>query len=171
MSTLRTADDSIGGRPSRFSQGVAIAASLLAVTVLQSPINVAPIVAVIGAILLAFGVVRGNQRNVNRGIVVQLVAVVVASLEGVSPGQLLGGTMAILIAWDVARYGIVLSTQLGHKPDTTRVELVHAAYSVGVGIAGVALVYGTYQLSINSASVAGFSLLVAGVFVLTAALR
>ncbi|MFB6172887.1 MAG: glycosyl transferase, partial [Haloarculaceae archaeon] len=49
------------------------------------------------------------------------------------------GVGAALFAWDVSEFGLGLTAELGHLPETRRVEVFHAVASAGVALAGVAL--------------------------------
>lgn len=43
-----------------------------------------------------------------------------------------------LVAWDVGTFGLGVTAELGHIPETRRLELYHGVFAVGVGLVGVA---------------------------------
>jgi len=43
-----------------------------------------------------------------------------------------------LVAWDVGTFGLGVTAELGHRPETRRLELYHGVFAVGVGLVGVA---------------------------------
>lgn len=47
-----------------------------------------------------------------------------------------------LIAWDVGTFGLGVTAELGHLPETRRLELYHGVFAVGVGLVGVAALTG-----------------------------
>jgi len=49
-------------------------------------------------------------------------------------GAVAGG----LVAWDVGTFGLGVTAELGHLPETRRLELYHAVFAVGIGLVGVA---------------------------------
>jgi len=82
-------------------------------------------------------------------------ALVAAGLFGIALGAGIGGAPAPVVfagvgaaafVWDVSEFGLGLTAELGHLPDTRRVELFHGVASVGVGLAGVALAGGLRAL-------------------------
>lgn len=56
------------------------------------------------------------------------------------------GVGAALFAWDISEFGLGLTAELGHLPETRRIEVYHAVTSAGVGLAGIALAAGGYAL-------------------------
>jgi hypothetical protein len=49
-----------------------------------------------------------------------------------------GAVAAGLIVWDVGTFGLGVTAELGHLPETRRMELYHGVFAVGVGFLGVA---------------------------------
>lgn len=49
---------------------------------------------------------------------------------------------AAILVWDSSTFGLGLTAELGHLPETRRLELFHAAVAVGVAVAAVALAIG-----------------------------
>lgn len=50
------------------------------------------------------------------------------------------GVVGGLVAWDVSTFGLGLTAELGHRPETQRLELYHSVFAVGVGLLGIAAV-------------------------------
>ncbi|WP_424004656.1 DUF7519 family protein [Haloarcula salina] len=61
-----------------------------------------------------------------------------AAQAGLPSTLVFGGVAAGLVAWDVGTFGLGLTAELGHRPETQRLELYHGAFAVGVGLLGVA---------------------------------
>lgn len=53
-------------------------------------------------------------------------------------GAVAGG----LVAWDVGTFGLGVTAELGHLPETRRLELYHAVFAVGLALLGIALLTG-----------------------------
>lgn len=59
------------------------------------------------------------------------------------PGPLVFAFVAgAVVVWDVSTFGLGLTVELGHRPETRRLELYHAVLSVGVGLVAVLAVTG-----------------------------
>jgi len=43
-----------------------------------------------------------------------------------------------LVAWDVGTFGLGVTAELGHIPETRRLELYHGVVAVGIGLLGIA---------------------------------
>lgn len=56
------------------------------------------------------------------------------------PALFVFGTIAAaLVVWDVGTFGLGVTAELGHMPETRRLELYHGVFAVGVGLLGVAV--------------------------------
>ncbi|MDF9744986.1 DUF7519 family protein [Natrinema salsiterrestre] len=75
-----------------------------------------PTIAALGLVVAAIGVGRGNP------------LVVFACIAGA------------IVVWDSATYGLGLTAELGHLPETRRLELFHGAVTVGLAVASVVVV-------------------------------
>jgi len=54
------------------------------------------------------------------------------------PAPLVFATVAgALVVWDAGSFGLGLTAELGHRPDTRRLELYHGVFAVGIGAAAV----------------------------------
>jgi hypothetical protein len=57
-----------------------------------------------------------------------------------APAVLVFGAIAgALVVWDVGTFGLGVTAELGHLPDTRRLELYHGVFAVGVGVVAVAV--------------------------------
>lgn len=59
---------------------------------------------------------------------------------------------AALLVWDVSTFGLGVTAELGHRPDTRRLELLHGLLSVGIAVAVVAL-----AVAVDTARTAAFA--------------
>lgn len=66
-----------------------------------------------------------------------LVAAVGAGLAGLPAPIVFGCVAGAVLVWDLSTFGLALTVELGHRPDTRRLELYHGLLSVGVGLAAV----------------------------------
>jgi len=54
------------------------------------------------------------------------------------PAPLVFATVAgALVVWDAGSFGLGLTAELGHRPDTRRLELYHGVFAVGIGAVAV----------------------------------
>ena len=123
-------------RPGRRSVAVSgVAGSfLVAAAVAGGPLPTG--VAVAGVACLLAGVRLGRLRVVDGGALVGFAGVVATALQGAGPLAVLFGTVAAVVAWDSGTNAITLAAQVGRGADTSRVEVLHALYGAGVGVAG-----------------------------------
>jgi len=63
-----------------------------------------------------------------------VLAAAAAGVQGARPGFVFALVAAGMVAWDVGEHGVGLAAELGRRAPTARVELVHVAASVGVGL-------------------------------------
>lgn len=61
-----------------------------------------------------------------------------AALSGYPSLFVFGAVAGGLVAWDVGTFGLGVTAELGHIPETRRLELYHGVFAVGVGLVGVA---------------------------------
>ncbi|ADB62413.1 hypothetical protein Htur_3551 [Haloterrigena turkmenica DSM 5511] len=67
---------------------------------------------------------------------------VAIGLGGGEPVLTFATVAGALLVWDVSTFGLGLTAELGHLPDTRRLELFHAAVAVGVALGAVLLAAG-----------------------------
>ena len=60
-------------------------------------------------------------------------------IAGIAPPVTFLGVGLALFSWDVSEFGLGVTAELGHLPQTRRLEVFHAVASAGVALAGVAL--------------------------------
>lgn len=75
-----------------------------------------------------------------------LLATAGAGLAGLPAVLVFAGAAGALLVWDVSEFGLGLTVELGHLPDTRRLELLHVVLSAGVAVVAVVLVVGLYGL-------------------------
>lgn len=101
------------------------------------------------------------------GLLVAAVGAVQAGLSATLTFALVAGA---LVVWDVSAFGLGLTAELGHQPETRRLELYHGVLSAGIGVAAVAALTGLHWL-VRAASTGGTvvaaAVAVLGVAVLT----
>lgn len=154
--------------PARLSAGLAVGAvgvAIAATGVAAAPFGVA------GLVLVGLGVVRGRRSAVTLGAWLALAGVVVAGLGEAPPEALLVGTAAAVLAWDLGEQAITVGDQLGRAASTRTLELVHAAYSTIVAVAGIAVGYGLFLLATGGQPVTALVVLLGAALALAAALR
>ena len=61
-----------------------------------------------------------------------------AALSGYPSLFVFGAVAGGLVAWDVGTFGLGVTAELGHIPETRRLELYHGVFAAGVGLVGVA---------------------------------
>jgi hypothetical protein len=66
-----------------------------------------------------------------------LVTAIGAGTSGVPPVLVFALVAGAMVVWDTATFGLGLTVELGHVPETRRLELVHAVVSVGLGAVAV----------------------------------
>lgn len=81
-----------------------------------------------------------------------------------------------LVVWDVGEFAVRVGEEVGRDADTTRVEAIHAAGSVGVGLVAALVAGGAWALvqQLNASgrvALVALAVAVVGVFMLAATLR
>jgi hypothetical protein len=104
-----------------------------------------------------------------------VIATVGSALVGV-PSPLVFATAAVaMIVWDVSTFGLGVTEELGHLPETRRMELFHALVTVGVGLVAVAVLtaldYVRTSLAADIAVVGAATLAVFGTLLVLVPLR
>jgi hypothetical protein len=133
---------------------------------------VAPLVG-LAALLLAFAAL-GRLRAVPQRAAPSAVAAAglvlagaVAGVQNASAGFVFGLVAAGMVTWDVGEYGVGLAAELDRRSSTVRVELVHVAASVVVGVLAFhganALYDASSGISVSTTPAALAALVAAGV--------
>jgi hypothetical protein len=147
-----------------------MAATLALVTTLQgTPASVG--VALLGASTLALGAFTGSRAALDGGAGLLFLGVVIAAAFTTQPVIPLLGGVATVVAWDVGDTGISLGRQLGTAARTSRVEMVNAGASVGVGLAAVTISTAVFTFAAGNQPLPALVLLLFAAVVLTATLR
>lgn len=117
-----------------------------------SIITMSPVVVFFGAILLPLAVYLGLGLLLGAlklGVVPEraapaaltaagLICASIGAAQADLPALLVfAGVVGGLVAWDVGTYGLGLTAELGHRPETRRLELYHGVFAVGVGVLGI----------------------------------
>ncbi|WP_232701748.1 DUF7519 family protein [Halobacterium wangiae] len=133
---------------------------------------VLPLVGLAG-LLLAFAALGRLRAVPQRGTPAAVAAAglvlagAVAGVQNASPGFVFGLVAAGMVAWDTGEYGVGLAAELDRRAPTARVELVHVAASVVVGVLayhGANALYGaTAGSSVPTTPAALAALVAAGV--------
>lgn len=66
-----------------------------------------------------------------------LAAAIGSGLAGLPAPLIFGCVAGAVLVWDLSTFGQGLTVELGHRPDTRRLELYHGLLSVGVGVVAV----------------------------------
>jgi hypothetical protein len=153
-------------RPAELSRLFGVGAGALAALSVAGFSFTAGAVAVLGLLVVVFGVVRGSHPSVSLGAAATIGGVLYAGLAGTPAPVVLFGVGASVVAWDLAGFSIDLGDQLGSEARTRRLEVVHATASVGVATVTAGLGYGVYTTATGGQPMAALLLLLlAGLFV------
>ncbi|WP_255194894.1 DUF7519 family protein [Halorarius litoreus] len=131
--------------------------------------------ALVGVTLLGLGLApvrRGWERwFVTAGSAAVLAAVVTSGVvRGTATVPILLAGVATVVAWDVGEQAVNLSNHVGTDARTHRVELVHGAAAVGVGVAAVAMALFVQNVHVTGVPLSGLGVLLGATVVLTTAL-
>jgi hypothetical protein len=131
--------------------------------------------ALVGLLLLglAFGPVRRGWERwfVTAGTGSVLTAVITSGIvRGTDTVPILLAGVATVVAWDLGEQAVNLSNHVGTEATTHRVELVHGAAAVVVGIGAVSVALFVKNASVTGLPLAGLGVLLGATVVLTTAL-
>ena len=121
--------------PAFFRLGYAGVTLLVLVPVLPPVVYV-----VLVAVLLGFslGILPGRAAS-SSVVAAGLVAMGLGgALVGFPSLFVFGAVTGGLVAWDVGTFGLGVTAELGHIPETRRLELYHGVVAVGIGLVGIA---------------------------------
>lgn len=121
------------------------------------------VLAAVGLLATLAGLVRGNRIAVDAGCGLLVLGVLASGFDGpVEP--VLVGTLAAVVAWDLATSAIDLGVQLGREANTSRLELVCVFSSLLVGVTTVLVGYTVFLVAASGQPIdAVFFLLAAAV--------
>lgn len=104
-----------------------------------------------------------------------VLATIGAGLVGVPSPVVFACAAGGMVVWDVSSFGLGVTAELGHLPETRRLELSHGVLAVGLAVVVVALLTGldAVRTTVASGLVAGPAILlaVAGVLLLLSPVR
>ncbi|WP_306059538.1 DUF7519 family protein [Natronococcus wangiae] len=147
-------------RPAVRSSAVAGAAAFVAVVAAGIGSVGGVAFAAFGLVILATGLIRGHGRSVDAGGLVLFFGVVAGGLETNAVEPTVVGTIATVVAWDVAHGAIDVGDQLGREAETTRLEAVQVVSSLLVGLLSGTAGYAVYAVGADGQPVAAVVLLV-----------
>ncbi|WP_254768732.1 DUF7519 family protein [Salinilacihabitans rarus] len=157
-------------RPTTVAAGVAGVAALVAVAAAGLGSTAGLALGAIGAAGVAAGLARGARPGVDVGCLVLFLGVVAGGLGIGSVELTLIGTVATVVAWDLAQGAIDLGDQLGRGARTARLEAVHAVSSLLVGLTAAAAGYAVYLVGAGGRPVSAAVLLLIAAILLTVGL-
>lgn len=131
--------------PTRLSSWAAVSAAVVAVTSSGFYSWPALVVGTLGGLVLVGGLVRGVTATVTLGAFGLFVSALVAAPRSAPAVPILISVTATVLAWDSAGRAISIGTQLGRDANTVRLEAVHLAASLVVGVCTVGVGYGIYR--------------------------
>ncbi|MBZ6494917.1 hypothetical protein [Natrinema longum] len=157
------------------SSGAVVGPFLLG-SVLLVPLLLGPLafLAVIGGSVAAVGLGLLPARATGPAIAATGLVVAAIGLGRASPLVVFACIATAVLVWDTATFGLGVTAELGHLPDTRRLELFHGTVAVGIAVAAVVLVTGLELLRaglFGSASAAGAAVVVLGALLLLVPLR
>ncbi|WP_459191410.1 DUF7519 family protein [Halosimplex sp. J119] len=104
-----------------------------------------------------------------------VIAAVGAGSTGLPAPLVFACVAGALVVWDAGSFGLGLTAELGHRPETRRLELYHGVFAVGIGAVAVVGATGLYALRTSALGPAGntvaMTAAVVGALVLAALLR
>ncbi len=137
--------------------------------VVVAPLGLLALAAVyIGAVRL--GLLPDRAAGPALGAVGLLVAAAGAVQADLSTVFVIALVTGALVVWDVSSFGLGLTAELGHQPETRRLELYHGALSVGIGAVAVITLTGLdwlVQVASTGGTVVAAAVAILGVVVLT----
>ncbi|WP_415382278.1 glycosyl transferase [Halosimplex sp. TS25] len=147
---------------------------LFLVAVLLAPLAVFVVVglALIAVRLDVFPDRAGGPALAAAGLVI---AAIGADSAGLPAPLVFACVAGALVVWDAGSFGLGLTAELGHRPETRRLELYHGVFAVGIGAVAVLGATGLYALRTTALGPAGntaaMTAAVVGTLVLAALLR
>ncbi len=120
--------------PTRLSAWLAAAAGLASVVSSGFGSWIGLAIGAPGLLVVLIGIRSVSRRTLSVGALGLCAAGLAAGVEGVPTGLVLTSVLGSVLAWDLGTTAITLGVQVGADADTARLELVHAAGSLAVGL-------------------------------------
>jgi hypothetical protein len=158
-------------RPSTLGSSLSLFAGFLSLLGFALASLDATAVGAVSLLLLAGGLYASSRRIVTLAGAGFLLAILLAGARGAAPEALLVASLGAVLAWDVAEFAVGVGEQLGEQADTSRLELVHAAGSLLVGVVTAGAAYGVFLAAAGGRPAFAVVLLLLGTVVLVAVLR
>ena len=148
-------------KPTLVSTAAALAAAVVAALTAGLGSTTGLAFGAAGTAVLALGLATGARPRtaVDVGAVAIFFGVVVGGLEAAVVGPTILGTIATVLAWDVAHTAIDVGEHLGREAPTRRLEAVAIASSLLVGLLAGTLGYAVYVVGAGGQPVAALVLL------------
>lgn len=147
-------------KPTVRSSVVAGAAALVAVVAAGIGATGGLAFAAFGLVVFAVGLLIGHDRGVDAGAFALFFGVGVGGLQTTTVEPTVVGTVATVVAWDVAHGAIDLGDQLGREAETSRLEAVQVVSSLLVGLLSGTAGYAVYVVGGEGRPIAAVVLLV-----------
>ena len=156
--------------PARLSGRIAAGVGVIAVVASGSYSWSALACGLLGLALVGLGLVRGSRSGVTAGAVGLFVGALVAGAGGAPALAVALGVAAAVVTWDVGTNAIDVGDHLGREARTRRIEAVHAAASISVGVVTTGIGYGIYRATAAGQPLAALVLLLIAAVLLSSAL-
>lgn len=161
---------SITRKPTLVSSLAAVGAVIVAVLAAALGSSTGLAFGAVGAVVLGAGLAVGNRTAIDVGSVVLFFGVVAGGLGATAVGPTVVGTIATVLAWDVAHTAIDVGEQLGREAPTLRLEAVAIVSSLLVGLVAGTIGYAVYVVGAGEQPVAALVLLLLAAALITVGL-
>lgn len=156
--------------PARLSSWIATGAGIVAVVTSGLYSWFALACGLLGLSVVGIGLVRGSRGMVTAGAVGLFAGTLVAGAGGAPTLLIVLSVTATVVTWDVGASAISIGDQLGREADTTRIEAIHAAASISVGVVTAGIGYGIYRTTAAGQPLAALVFLLLAAVLLSSAL-
>lgn len=157
-------------RPTIVASATALVAALVAVSLLAASSSNGLVLGVAGLACVVVGLQRGSHAAHDVGCLVVFFGVVAAGVGADVVETTLVAAVATVVAWDTGGSAIDLGEQLGREAKTRRLEIVHAASTVLVGLSTVTIGYALYVSTAGGQPIAALFLLLLAATLVTVGL-
>jgi len=163
--------EEITRRPAQLSAVLATVAAGVALLTTLAGGSIAVGISGLGVVLLGFALLFGYSRTIDFGGLLLLAGVVFGGVNGAATLAVLTGTVATVVAWDLANFAFSVGYQLGRETRTSRVEALHAAASTGVGVVVAAIGLVVFQAGVSGLPAATVVVMLLAALAILAVLR
>lgn len=113
----------------------AVAPIVVGLSLIASPL--AFVLGFVGVAAMASGQVSDRAAGPTLAAVGLVLTAIGAGLGAVPTPLVLALVAGAIVVWDLCTFGLGLTVELGHRPETRRLELYHGILSLGVGLLAV----------------------------------